>query len=135
MSIPLSKQRGIVADLVALILIADGELASRELAALDQHNMADLLGLPRDVLVQAVIDRCRGLLARGDGDGGEAVRVLDLEQVERMLDSVTDPALRIVACRAMLVLSKADGRISTPEQTLLRHALSRWSLSLADLSA
>ncbi|PKO57684.1 MAG: hypothetical protein CVU25_07120 [Betaproteobacteria bacterium HGW-Betaproteobacteria-19] len=133
MNIPLSKQRGIVADLVALILIADGELASRELAALDQHNMADLLGLPRDVLVQAVIDRCRGLLARGDG--GEAVRVLDLEQVERMLDSVTDPALRIVACRAMLVLSKADGRISAPEQTLLRHALSRWSLSLADLSA
>lgn len=133
MSIPLSKQRSVAADLVALILIADGELASRELAALDQHNIADLLGLPRDVLVQAVIDRCRGLLARVDG--GEALRVLDLEQVERMLDSVTDPGLRILACRAMLVLSKADGRISMPEQTLLRHALSRWSLSLADLSA
>lgn len=133
MSIPLSKQRGIAADLVALILIADGELARRELAALDQHNIAELLGLPRDVLVQAVIDRCRGLLARGDGR--EAVRVLDLEQVERMLDSVTDPGLRILLGRAMLVLSKADGRISAPEQTLLRHALSRWSLSLAELTA
>lgn len=132
MNLSLSVQRATVADLVALILIADGELASRELAALDQHRIAELLGIERDVLVQAVIDRCRALLARGTG---EAVRVLDLEQFEQMLDRVTDPALRLLACRAMFVLSKSDGRISAPEQTLLRHALSRWSLALADLAA
>lgn len=133
MSIPLNAQRDIAARLVALILIADGELASRELVALDQHKIAELLGVRRDVLIQAVIDRCRALLAHGGS--AEAVRVLDLEQVERMLDQVSDPALQIVLCRAMLVLSKADGRITTPEQTLLRHALSRWNLTLSDLSA
>jgi hypothetical protein len=133
MSIPLSAQRQTAATLVALILIADGELANRELAALDRHNIAELIGVPRDVLIQAVIDRCRALLMRGASS--EAVRVLDLEQVEQMLDRVTDPALQSLVCRAMLVLSKADGRITAPEQTLLRHALSRWNLSLGELSA
>lgn len=133
MSIPLNVQRVTAARLVALILIADGELASRELAALDQHKIAETLGVRRDVLIQAVIDHCRSLLT--PGGSAEAVRVLDLEQVEQMLDQVTDPALQILLCRAMLVLSKADGRITAPEQTLLRHALSRWSLTLNDLAA
>lgn len=133
MSIPQNVQRDIAARLVALILIADGELASRELAALDQHKIAELLGVRRDVLIQAVIDRCRTVL--DSGSSAEALRVLDLDQVEQMLDQVTDPALQILVCRAMLVLSKADGRITAPEQTLLRHALSRWGLALSDLSA
>lgn len=133
MSIPLQDQRSTAARLVALLLISDGELANRELAAVDQHNIPELLGVSRDTLVQAVIDHCRDLLHRpGNAD---AVRVLDLERVEQMLDSITDPALRVVVCRAMVVLSKADGRITPPEQTLLRHALSRWDLSLAALSA
>jgi hypothetical protein len=33
------------------------------------------------------------------------------------------------------VLAKADGHISLAEQTLLRHALSRWGLTLQSVSA
>ncbi|MCK9259087.1 MAG: TerB family tellurite resistance protein [Azoarcus sp.] len=131
MKIPLNEQRAIAARLVALTLISDGELANREVEALDRHEIAALLGIPRDELIQAVIDHCQQLLARGGN--AEATRVLDLEQVEHMLDRVTDPSLRALTCQAMLVLSKADGRISQPEQTLLRHALSRWDLSLDEL--
>ncbi len=131
MNIPLNEQRTIAARLVALTLISDGELANREVEALDRHDIAALLGTPRDVLIQAVIDHCQQLLARGGS--AEAMRLLDLEQVEHMLDRVTDPSLRALTCQAMLVLSKADGRITQPEQTLLRHALSRWELSLSEL--
>ncbi|AWI76536.1 hypothetical protein CEW83_16025 [Parazoarcus communis] len=131
MNIPLNEQRTIAARLVALTLISDGELANREVEALDRHDIAALLGIPRDVLIQAVIDHCQQLLARGGS--AEAMRLLDLEQVEHMLDRVTDPSLRALTCQAMLVLSKADGRITQPEQTLLRHALSRWELSLSEL--
>jgi len=131
MNIPLNEQRAIAARLVALTLISDGELANREVEALDRHEIAALLGIPRDELIQAVIDHCQQLLARGGS--AEATRLLDLEQVEHMLDRVTDTSLRALTCQAMLVLSKADGRISQPEQTLLRHALSRWDLSLDEL--
>lgn len=131
MNIPLAEQRNIASRLVAYTLIADGELAARELDALDRHEIPALLGVPRDQLIQAVIDHCQQLLANGKGT--DAIRVLNIEQVERMLDRVSDPALRKLTCQAMLVLSKADGRISQPEQTLLRHALSRWELSIGEL--
>ncbi|QDF95385.1 hypothetical protein CJ010_01865 [Azoarcus sp. DD4] len=129
----IDAQRLTIARLIALTLIADGELASRELEALDRHHIAELIAVPRDVLIQTVIDHCRSLRREGDAPG--TLRVLDLETTERMLDSITDPALRELACRAMLVLSKADGRITLPEQTLLRHALSRWGLSLEAIAA
>lgn len=129
----LEAQRSTVARLIALTLIVDGELASRELEALDRHRIAELIGMPRDLLIQVVIDHCRGLSRAGEVPG--TLRVLDLDATEHMLDSITDPALRKLACRAMLVLSKADGRISLPEQTLLRHALTRWGLSLEGIAA
>lgn len=131
MNIPMAEQRNIASRLVAYTLIADGELAARELDALDRHDIPALLGVPRDQLIQAVIDHCQQLLANANGT--DAIRVLNIEQVENMLDRVSDPALRKLTCQAMLVLSKADGRISQPEQTLLRHALSRWDLSIGEL--
>ena len=119
--------RQIATQLVVLTLVADGQLASREIDAIDRLHIAELLGVSRDTLVQAVADHCNGLLAGPETDG--AVRVLDLERTERLLDRITDPALRKLTCRAMLVLAKADGRIALPEQTLLRHALTRWALT------
>lgn len=121
------------ARLIVLTLVADGELANREIVAIDRHRIAELIGVPRDALVQAVAEHCSGLLASTATDG--AVRVLDLENTERLLDSITDPALQKLTCRAMLVLAKADGHISLAEQTLLRHALSRWGLTLEGVSA
>ena len=133
MSTPRTDPRLIAAQLVVLTLVADGELANREIEAIDRHHIAELIGVPRDTLVQAVAEHCKGLLASHATQG--AVRVLDLEHTERLLDSITDPALQKLICRAMLVLAKADGRISLSEQTLLRHALTRWGLTLESVSA
>ncbi|MBS0546054.1 MAG: hypothetical protein JSR40_20260 [Proteobacteria bacterium] len=124
--------RQIATQLVVLTLVADGELANREIDAIDRLHIAELLGVPRDALVQAVADHCKGLLAGQEIHGG-AVRVLDLERTEQLLDRITDPALQKLTCRAMLVLAKADGCIALPEQTLLRHALTRWALTPEDV--
>lgn len=124
----LDAQRATAAEVVALTLLADGVLANREIEQLDRLRIAELLDIPRDVLIQAVINHCRRLLERA-GER-ETVRLVDLERFEAMLDRITDPALRLVVCRAMVVLSRADGMISPPEQTLLRTALTRWGLSL-----
>ena len=131
MSLSLAEQRHIVARLLAYTLIADGVLANREVEALEQHGIAELVGIPAELLIQTIIDHCRDRLAR---PGGETVRVVDIDEVEHLLDLVKDPELRLLTCRAMLVLAKADRTISPPELTLLRHALSRWSLRLEDIS-
>ena len=127
----LDEQRVVAAELVALLLLSDGTLASREIDALDRHGIPELLGIPRDELVQAVITHCRRLLERPERI--DPVRLVDLERFELTLDRITDPALRELVCRAMLVLSKADGVISPPEQTLLRNALTRWEIPLERL--
>lgn len=129
----LAEQYATAVRLVVLTLVADGELANREIEAIDRLHIADLMGVERDALIQAVIDHCRGLLDRPPA--GRGLRVLDLERTEAMLDSITEPRLQKLTCRAMLVLAKSDGSISLSEQTLLRHALTRWGLTLESLSA
>ncbi|MFN3987424.1 MAG: TerB family tellurite resistance protein [Rhodocyclaceae bacterium] len=128
---PTPAQLETAAELIADVLIADGLLSSRELEALERYHIPEQLGLSHDDLLRAVAAHCRRQLDRGAGGG--ALRLVDVEQFERRLDRITDPALQRLICRAMLVLSKADGEISQPEQTLLRDTLTRWQLSLEDV--
>jgi hypothetical protein len=127
----LETQRKVATEIVALTIVADGVLARRELEALDKHGIPSLLGVSRDALIQAMITHCRALLARPAVT--DQVRVVEIERFEGLLDCVTDPHLRETVCRAMLVLSKADGVISLPEQTLLRDALTRWDIRLEEI--
>lgn len=127
----LDEQRDVAVELVAQVMLADGMLASREVDALDRHGIAQLLGVPRDALVEAVIERCQQALDRSAPSG--PLRLVDIEQFERTVDRITDPELRALVCRAMLVLAKSDGVISPPEQTLLRNVLTRWEIPLEQL--
>lgn len=127
----IKEQRTVAIELLALTMLADGVLASRELEALDRHAIPQLLGVPRDLLIQSIIDHCRRSLERPQRI--DPVRLIDIERFESMLDRVTDPQLREIVCRAMLVLSKADGVISPPEQTLLRDVLTAWGMPLERL--
>lgn len=127
----LEAQRKVATEIVALTIVADGVLARRELEALDKHGIPSLLGVSRDDLIQAMITHCRNLLTRPVVT--DPVRVVEIERFEGLLDRITDPQLRETVCRAMLVLSKADGVISLPEQTLLRDALTRWDIRLEEI--
>lgn len=128
MPVQLDAERAIAARLIVLTLIADGELANREIDALDRHGIAELIGVDRDVLMQTVVELCGDLLAEDAGE--DTVRIADVDRIHAMLDAITDPELQKLTCRAMLVLAKADGSIALPEQTLLRQALTHWGLSL-----
>lgn len=128
----LEEQRGVAVDLVVQVLLADGTLATREVEVLDRLGIPQLLGVPRDALIQAIVTHCRVALERPER-GGDALRLIDLERFEQSVDRVADPDLRELVVRAMLVLAKADGIISPPEQTLLRTVLTRWEIPLARL--
>lgn len=127
----IEAQRAVATELVALTLLADGVLASRELEAMDRHGIPQLLGVSRDALIQAVIDHCRKLLQRPERI--DPMRMVDIERFETMVDRIDDPDLRETVCRVMLVLAKADGVICQPEQTLLRDVLTRWGIPLERL--
>lgn len=127
----LESQRKLATELIALTLMADGVLATRELEALDQHGIPQLLGVPRDALIQSIIDHCRRSLQRPERV--DPVRLVDIERFESTLERITDPQLRDIVCQAMLVLCKADGVISLPEQTLLRDVLTAWNIPLEGL--
>lgn len=127
----IEAQRAVAMELIALTMMADGVLASRELDALDRHAIPQLLGVSRDALIQAIIDHCRRSLERPQRL--DPVRLVDLERFEGLLERIVDPALRETVCRAMLVLAKADGVISPPEQTLLRDVLTFWHIPLERL--
>lgn len=128
---PIEAQRATAIELVALTLLADGVLSTREIETLDRLEIPKLLGIERDVLIQAVVDHCRRLLQRPERL--DPVRLVDIERFELMLDGITDPTLRETVCRAMLVLSKADGVICQPEQTLLRDVMTHWDIPLERL--
>lgn len=127
----IEAQRAVATELVALTLLADGVLASRELEAMDRYGIPQLLGVTRDALIQAVIDHCHKLLQRPERI--DPVRMVDIDRFETMLDRIFDPALRETVCRVMLVLAKADGVICLPEQTLLRDVMTRWGMQLERL--
>ena len=55
---------------------------------------------------------------------GASVRVVDPAHVDALLDAIAEAGHREVALRALLVLSKADGAISPPEQGTGYRALS-----------
>ena len=120
-----------VGRIIALAMLADGRLANAELEAPDRHNIPAIAGLSRDAFIQIIIDHCRELLEPGDGG---RVRLLEPARVAPMLALVDDPAKQLLTCRAIVVLSKADGKFSRAEQVLLRHLLETWKLSLDQVS-
>jgi DnaJ-domain-containing protein 1 len=121
-----------LARVIAMAMITDGELDNHELETLDRYEIHRAVGLSRDDFVQVVLDYCRDLLSTARS---HSINMLEAGRLNFVLDHVTDPGLRLIACSATLVLSKADGQLSTPEQSLLRHMLEHWGLSLDQISA
>lgn len=120
-----------IGRIIALAILADGRLANAELDALDRHGIPAIVGLSRDAFIQIIIDHCRELLEQGEQG---RIRLMEPARFANLLELVDDPAKRLLVCRAIIVLSKADGKISRPEQALLRSLLESWKISLEDIS-
>jgi tellurite resistance protein len=98
-----------------------------------KHNdTASLLGVDRDTLIQVLLDCCRDVITEAEQ---ERVFLLEDHRLARLADDVTDKALQKVALSAMLLIAKSDGDVSEGEQTLLRFLMSRWGITLDDLTA
>ena len=120
------------ARLVAIAVLADGKLHDKEILWLNRHLIYDAVGIDREAFAHLFLEFCRELVREAEQ---ERVFLLEDARLSRLAAEVTDPDLRKVTLSAILIISKADGKVSEGEQRLLQFLLKNWNLSLADLTA
>ncbi len=116
-----------LARVLALVLVADTTLSPEELQALDELAVCDRIGLPQPAFM-AIAQGFEALLAQRPGSP-DLLRLPDPLLIDRVLDGVHNPGLRLLVARLAAGLIVADGRVRGVERRLYLHLLSRWGLS------
>lgn len=115
------------ARIVALTLIADGDVGQAELALLDEQEVHQQLGLERDAL-HAVIDTfCEDLLSSHQLAWADACPV-DEYVLEELMGDIDDPALRRKVLGLCVRLAEIDDRVAEGESIVLIAAVAHWGL-------
>lgn len=115
------------ARLLALTLIADGQLQASETAALLRFRAHDRLGLSAEAFHDVIHGACEDLLADASARGDDRCQ-LDPETLERLFDEIQQPALRRKVLRLIMRSIDADGRLHEGEMRLLLAAIDHWNL-------
>ena len=122
------------ARIVALTLVADGDVGQAELNLLDALAVHQQLGLDRDAL-HAVIDTfCEDLLSSKQLAWSDTCPV-DEYTLADLMDEVDDPALRRKVLEVCIKLAEADDLVAEGESVVLSAAVAHWHLHHQMLSA
>lgn len=117
------------ARILALTLIADGDVGQAELALLDELSVHQQLGLERDAL-HAVIDTfCEDLLFGRDLAWDDACPV-DEYVLEKLMADIDDPALRRKVLGLCVRLAEVDDLVAAGESIVLIAAVAHWGCEL-----
>ena len=115
------------ARIVALTLIADGDIGQAELALLDELAVHQQLGLDRDAL-HAVIDAfCEDLLISKQLAWADVCPV-DEYVLKELMGDIDDPALRRKVLDLFVRLAEIDDHVAEGESIVLIAAVAHWSL-------
>lgn len=120
-----------LARLVAMTVIADGRLHDLELAWLKQRGIYDALGIDEAGFAQVLLELCRDVVVEAEQ---QRLYLFEPARLRRLAGDVDDPRLQRIVLSAMLVVGKADGRLSTGEQILLRFLFEYWKVDVDGLS-
>lgn len=115
------------ARIVALALLADGNLCKSELEALERHGARDQLGLSPAELHTVVHDLCQDLLATSDMAWGGSSRV-DPRTLAGLLAEVQDPQLQLKVLKLCVAVVDTDEHVAEGESAVLAAALTQWGL-------
>ena len=115
------------ARIVALTLIADGDVGPDELALLDQLAVLQQLGLSRDALHAVVDTFCEDLLSSHQLAWADACPV-DEYVLEDLMGDVDDPALRHKVLALCVKLAEVDDHVAEGESIVLMAAVAHWGL-------
>jgi len=121
------------ARIVALTLIADGDIGQEELVLLDELAVHQQLGLARHAL-HAVIDTlCEDLLSSSQLAWTDACPV-DEYVLEKLMADIDDQALRRQVLGLCVKLAEVDDHVAEGESIVLIAAVAHWGLHCEILS-
>lgn len=115
------------ARIVALAMLADGEVGEPELDLLERLVAHEQLGLKAEAL-HAVVQACReDLLSPAHLPWAEAGQV-DARTLAELMAEIDDPMLRRKVLRLCVAVAEADGQVAEGELAVLVAAVEHWGL-------
>lgn len=115
------------ARILALTVVADGDIGDAELRWLDRLSVHERLGLARHEL-HAVLDTfCEDLLSSDQLKWADACPV-DERTLADLMGEIQDPELRLKLLRLCVDLAEVDARVDEGESFVLVAAVEHWGL-------
>ena len=115
------------ARIVALTLLADGNLCKKELDVLDQLDASGQIGLGKAEFHAVVHTFCEDLLAAAQGGWGDMCRI-DPQTLGELMTEIDDSGLRRKLVNLCAAVVEADGHVTEGESTVLVAAVEHWGL-------
>jgi len=115
------------ACIVALTLVADGDIGVAELQRLDDLKVHEQLNLSQDELHRVMKTFCQDML-RSPQLNWSDVCPLGERELASLLAQITQPALRQRVLHLCLQVAEADGHVAESESIVLNAAVEHWGL-------
>lgn len=115
------------ARIVALAMLADGEVCKAELDALGRLGAHEQIGLRPEEFRDIVHAMCDDLLAAAQLTWADTCRV-DPRTLAELLAEVDDPELRLKVLCLCISVVEADGHVADGESIMLNAAVEHWGL-------
>lgn len=115
------------ARIVALAVVADGDIGHTELALLDRLGVHTQLGLKRDELHEVLDTFCEDLLSSMQLAWADACPV-DERTLAELMSEIDEPAMRRKLMRLCVELAESDAHVAEGESIMLNAAVEHWGL-------
>jgi uncharacterized tellurite resistance protein B-like protein len=115
------------ARIVALTVVADGDIGDAEIEWLDRFAVHEQLGLARHELHALMDTFCEDLLSSDQLKWADACPV-DERTLANLMGEVQDPALRLKLLRLCVELVEVDAQVDDGESSVLVAAVEHWGL-------
>lgn len=115
------------ARIVALTVLADGDVGDTEIEWLDRLAVHEQLGLARHELHALLDTFCEDLLSSDQLQWADACPV-DERTLANLMGEIQDGALRLKLLRLCVDLAEVDARVDEGESIVLAAAVEHWGL-------
>ena len=120
------------ARIVALSLLADGNLSKVELDVLERLGVHGQIGLEREALHSVLHAFCEDLLSTVHLTWADSCRI-DPRTLAELMGEIDDPELRVKLLRICAEVVEADAHVADGEAIVLGAAVEHWGLQRAML--
>ena len=115
------------ARIVALAMLADGQMSRAEVDILERLRIHEQLGLPPDELHSVVHALCSDMLSTAALTGATACEI-DPRTLARLMGEIDDADLHLKVLALCVAVIEADGRVVPAEAIVLTAAVEQWGL-------